>query len=89
MGWVSSFFFSPPQGSWLGIGAGYGLGGRSVVDGVARDTHISTLRLGLLYAYPIATQHALKLGLTSGRRFEKGPDFDAITLSYQYFWDTK
>jgi hypothetical protein len=31
----------------LVIGAGYGSGGRSLVDDVERDTHISTLRPGL------------------------------------------
>jgi len=76
----------PPQGSWIAIGAGYGVGGRSVIDGIERDTHISTLRLGLVYTIPLARGHMIKLGLTSGRRFEKGPDFDAIVLSYQYFW---
>ena len=76
----------PPNGSWIAIGAGYGIGGRAVVDDIERDTHISTLRLGLVYALPLARGHAVKLGLTSGRRFEKGPDFDAIVLSYQYFW---
>ena len=74
------------SGSWIAIGAGYGIGGRSIVDDIERDTRISSLRLGLVYTLPLARGHALKLGLTSGRRFEKGPDFDALALSYQYYW---
>jgi hypothetical protein len=35
------------NGMVLVIGAGYGSGGRSLVDDVERDTHISTLRPGL------------------------------------------
>jgi hypothetical protein len=76
----------PAHGSWIAIGTGYGIGGRSIVDDVERDTHISTLRLGLVYALPLVPGHAIKLGLTSGRRFEKGPDFDALAVSYQYYW---
>jgi hypothetical protein len=76
----------PPNGSWITIGAGYGIGGRALIDDIERDTHISTLRLGLVYAIPLTRGHTIKLGLTSGRRFEKGADFDAIVLSYQYFW---
>jgi len=74
------------SGSWIAFGAGYGIGGRAIVNDLERDTRISSLRLGLVYALPLTAGHTIKLGLTSGRRFEKGPDFDALAVSYQYHW---
>ena len=55
---------------WISANVGYGIGGRSAVNGVDRDTKISAMRFGLHYAIPFK-QHALKLGYVSGIRFEK------------------
>jgi len=75
-----------PKNMWISANVGYGIGGRSAVNGVDRDTKISAMRFGLHYAIPFK-QHALKLGYVSGIRFEKGSDFDALTLTYQYRWN--
>jgi hypothetical protein len=83
---LHTIYSLPPLGSWIAVGVGYGKGGRTIVEDISKDTHISTLRLGLVYAIPIARGHALKLVLNSGIRFEKGADFDAIALTYQFFW---
>ncbi len=74
---------------WLALDAGYGLGGRTFINGEKRETRISTLRLGLDWAVPFAEQHTLKLSYISGVRLERGPDFDALTLIYQYRWGGK
>jgi hypothetical protein len=83
---LHTIYSLPPSGSWIAVSVGYGTGGRTIIENIRRDMHISTLRLGMVYVIPIARVHALKLVLKSGIRFEKGADFDAIALSYQYFW---
>ncbi|MBT8461166.1 MAG: transporter [Gemmatimonadetes bacterium] len=74
------------RGWWFSLGVGYGVGGRSVVDGAERDNHISTFRFGGIVAAPLGRGHSVKLILNSGARIEKGPDFDGIALTYQYMW---
>lgn len=80
---------SLPKKIWIALAAGYGYGGRSYVNDVSREVLISTIRLGLTLAIPIAAQHSLKLVGVSGIRFKQGPDFDAISLSYQFRWNKK
>lgn len=57
-----------------------------MIEGVERDTHISTFRFGGTVAAPLGRGHTLKLVLNSGVRVDRGPDFDAIALTYQYLW---
>ena len=80
---------SLPKRFWISFGAGYGYGGKSYVNGEPREAVISTMRLGLIVAMPIKANHSLKLSGLSGIRFKKGPDFDAISLSYQFMWNRK
>lgn len=74
------------RGWWLALDGGYGYGGRSIIDDVERDTRISTFRFGLTFAAPIARRHTVRLTAASGARVERGADFDALGLSYQYRW---
>jgi hypothetical protein len=74
------------RGAWGAIGVGYGIGGRTSLDDVPKDTRISTFRIGVALAVPIGIQHSLKFVVDSGVRLERGPDFDAVALSYQYLW---
>ncbi len=74
------------KGRWIALDIGYGFGGRTRIDDVLRDTYISTFRFGFTLAFPLATRHTLKLVGTSGVRLEKGPDFDALAIAYQYRW---
>ncbi len=80
------FIRSLRSGWWLSLGVGYGVGGRSVIEGIERDNHISSFRFGGTVAAPLGKGHTLKLVLNSGVRLERGPDFDAIALTYQYLW---
>lgn len=75
--------------SWLALDAGYGIGGVTYVNDDLRDSRISTFRFGATYAIPIARSHTIKLTGISAVRLEKGPDFNALTLSYQYRWINK
>jgi hypothetical protein len=76
-----------PKNMWISANVGYGIGGRIIVNNIERDSKISAMRFGLHYAVPLK-KHALKLGYVSGIRFERGSDFDAFTLTYQYRWNT-
>ena len=78
-----------PKNMWLALNLGYGIGANTELNGITRDTEISSARLGLIYALPIAQKHTLKFAYNSGIRFKKGPDFDAISLGYQYRWNNK
>lgn len=77
------------KGIWASADLGYGYGGRSVVEGVARDTRISTFRFGLTLSVPLAPHHAIKLYVVSGARVERGADFDGVGLGYQFYWGSK
>jgi len=76
-----------PKNMWVALNVGYGIGAKTEVNGNPRDTEISTARLGLIYAVPIAKKHSIKFTYLSGIRFKKGPDFDSVSLSYQYRWN--
>lgn len=74
------------KGRWLALDVGYGIGGRAIVEGAETDTRISGFRLGLTAAVPASDRQTLRFVVASGARIEKGPDFDAVGLSYQYRW---
>ncbi|NOQ92977.1 MAG: hypothetical protein GQ552_09725 [Flavobacteriaceae bacterium] len=76
-----------PKKMWVALNVGYGIGGKTELNGVPRDTEISTSRLGLIYALPVAKKHTVKFAYISGFRFKRGPDFDAVSISYQYRWN--
>lgn len=78
--------YSFPKGVWMAADIGYGMGGRSLINDVERDTRISGLRMGLTTMIKIKKQHFLKLYAVSGYRFEKGSDFDMLGIAYQFTW---
>ena len=78
--------YSFPKGVWLAADIGYGVGGRTLVNDVKRDTRISGMRFGLTTMIKIMKQHFLKLYVVSGIRFEKGSDYDMLGIAYQFTW---
>ena len=72
--------------SWISLSAGYGVGGRTKVNEVKRETQISTMRLAFLYALPVSQKSTLKFTAITGIRFERGSDYNGIAVSYQYRW---
>lgn len=76
-----------PKSMWVSANMGYGIGGKSYINGNVTKSYISTARLGLFYAIPFGFKHSLKLAYVTGFRFEKGSDFDAFSISYQYRWN--
>jgi hypothetical protein len=57
------------------------------VNGEERDNRMSTIRYGLTYAIAVKLKHTFKLTAYSAQRFEKGPDFNSLVLSYNYKWN--
>jgi hypothetical protein len=76
-----------PHNMWIALDAGYGIGGRGIVNGEERDNRMSTIRYGLTYAIAVKLKHTFKLTAYSAQRFEKGPDFNSLVLSYNYKWN--
>ena len=74
------------KGRWVALDIGYGFGGRTKIDGVLKDTYISTFRFGLTLAFPIGARNTLRLVGASGVRLKRGPDFDALGATYQFRW---
>jgi hypothetical protein len=83
---VHAIYRMPKRKAWMALDAGYGIGGRTRINGEKRDTRISTFRFGVTLAVPLAARHTVRLTGVSGARIERGPDFDAIVLTYQYNW---
>jgi hypothetical protein len=78
--------YSIRPGFWVGLGLGYGEGGRTSVNGVPRDNEQKNWRFGATLAYPINTRHGVSATLGSGRNDGAGGDFDSVVIAYQYAW---
>ncbi len=83
---LHAIYTMPRVRSWLALDVGYALGGRTEVNGQLRDTRISTFRLGLTLAVPIVGNHTVKITALTGKRHERGPEFNALAATYQYSW---
>jgi hypothetical protein len=74
------------RGFWLGVGAALVSGGRTAVDGVAKDTYQRTDQFGAILSYPLNRRHSLKLVYVAGLRTRVGADFDSVSLTWQVGW---
>lgn len=83
---VHAIYTMPQRRSWLAFDMGYALGGRTEINGTNLETRISTFRFGTTIVVPLAQRHTIKLTGLTGVRHERGPDFDAVALTYQYRW---
>jgi hypothetical protein len=73
---------------WVAGSAGYGWGGRSTVNGVAKS-RIENVRISGVLRLPLARGHGLKLVYINGLKTALGSDFDTFQLAYQYTWGGK
>ena len=78
--------YSFRPGLWLGIGLGYGKGGRTIVNGVPRDTEQENSRFGATFAYPFNKQHGIRVTFLTANNSGAGAEFDAFGVRYQYAW---
>ena len=78
------YTFQP--GFWIGMGIGYGSGGRTIVNGIPRDNRQENWRIGANLAYALNKRHGINLTIGSGFNQGAGGDFDTIAVGYQYAW---
>jgi len=78
--------YSFRPGMWVGLGAGYGEGATSRIDGVVRNTLQTNWRFGGTFAYAIRPQHGISVTAFSGLTTRVGADFDSFGFAYQYLW---
>jgi hypothetical protein len=71
---------------WLALAGGIGTGARGVVNEVPTDTRQTAVRVGLTGVWEFVPRHTARLNVVTTRRIERGPDFDAVALSYQLRW---
>ena len=75
-----------PKRMWLALDTGYGIGGRTYLNGEEKDTRISTFRFGLTLAKPFGNHHVFRINGTTGVRLERGSEFSAMNVAYQFRW---
>lgn len=68
---------------WAAVSAGYAWGGRSTVNGVAKEP-LSNARTSAMLRLPLAPGHGLKLVYINGLTTSLGADFDTFQVAYQY-----
>jgi len=71
---------------WLALAGGIGTGARNVLNEVPTDTRQTAFRVGLTGVWEFIPRHSARLNIVTTKRIERGPDFEAVVLSYQYRW---
>lgn len=73
-------------GLWLGLDAGYGKGGQSIVNGVEKDNPQESTRVAGTLSVPVARRHSFKFVYSTGVSARFGADLDTFQVIYQYRW---
>jgi hypothetical protein len=71
---------------WVALDSGIGAGARGVVNGEPGDNCQSAFRVGITAAGCIVGLHSLKLAAVTTKRIDRGPDFDVVSVAYQFAW---
>jgi hypothetical protein len=78
--------FTFKNNMWLAVDFGYAFGGIAYLNGIERESKISTIRFGADWAYPLTRFQTVKVSIISAIRLERGSDFNGFTLNYQIRW---
>ena len=82
---IVSYTFKP--GLWIGSGIGYGVGGKSTLNGIPKDDLKENLFLGLAAAAPINRATGVKVAyLHKQTRESTGADADTLALALSMLW---
>lgn len=73
-------------GLWWALGAGYGQGGRTEVDGTPRNTKQQNLRFAAVLAWHFRPAHGLRATLLHATTDDVGQKFDLLSLAYSFTW---
>ena len=71
---------------WAAVSATYYTGGRTTIDGATRDDLQQNWRTGFTVAFPISSNHSIKLFGNSGVSTRTGTDYDSLGIAWQYRW---
>lgn len=74
------------RGAWVALSATYYEGGRTVINGVARDDRLAGSRLGLTVSLPLDRQNSVKLSAHSGLYARTGSEFVGAGVIWQHLW---
>lgn len=73
-------------GLWGAVDYTFYAGGRSSVDGVARDDRLQSSRWGLTLTVPLDQRNSVKLYASTGVLARTGTDFDMAGIAFQHRW---
>jgi hypothetical protein len=73
-------------GLWAAFSVGYGTGGKSILDGIPKNTYQKNWRFGASVSVPTWRGQAIRLFAFSGVRQRVGNDSDVFGALYQITW---
>ena len=76
-------------GLWAALSVGYGTGGKSIVEGIPKNTYQKNWRFGATVSLPVRPGQAIRLFALSGARQRVGSDNDVFGVLYQITWMDK
>lgn len=80
-----SYTFRP--GLWMGGGVGYGFGGETAINGVAKDDSRGNLASGIVAGVPINRAAGLKIAYLRNRTHKStGADADTLAMALSMLW---
>lgn len=74
------------SGVWAAFDVTYFAGGRSTIDGVAKNDLQQNWRVGATLAIPVDRRNSIKLAASSGVSARTGNNFDLLAVAWQYRW---
>jgi len=74
------------RGLWLALDYGRYIGGRTSVDGTAKDDEQHNSRIGVVLSVPVASGWSAKLGYSKGTVVRAGGDYSIASVALQYRW---
>ena len=74
------------SGIWAAFDVTYFAGGRSSIDGAAKNDLQQNWRVGATLAIPVNRRNSIKLAASSGVSARTGNNFDLVAVAWQYRW---
>ena len=71
---------------WASLDANFWAGGRSAIDGVAKQDLQRSSRIGGTVSVPVSRRHSVKLSYSRGAYVSIGGDYQTISTAWQYSW---
>ena len=73
-------------GLWAALSAGYGTGGKTIVEGIPKNTFQKNWRFSASVSFPVRPGQSIRLFAISGVRQRTGSDNDVFGALYQISW---